>query len=123
MPHFMKYDSVLGEATDRAHQGWIEVSSYSWGISQTDVGSSGAPGGPGKTPSTGEITVTKKSDSTSPLLLQRLNEKGESLIIDPDPATRKPRLEISEAVISSIRRYGPIKGHIIEEIKLTLPKR
>lgn len=30
---FLKIDGVKGEATDSGHQGWIEVASFSWGVS------------------------------------------------------------------------------------------
>lgn len=29
---FLKIDGVNGESQDAAHQGWIDVSSYSWGV-------------------------------------------------------------------------------------------
>lgn len=39
---FLKIDGISGESKDAAHQGWIDVKSYSWGVRRT------AGTGPGK---------------------------------------------------------------------------
>lgn len=40
---FLKINSISGESKDTAHQGWIDVTSYSWGVRRKGEGS-----GPGK---------------------------------------------------------------------------
>jgi type VI secretion system secreted protein Hcp len=40
---FVKIGDIRGESTDRDHRNWIDVSSFSWGVSNTG----GAPGGGG----------------------------------------------------------------------------
>ena len=40
---FLKLEGIEGESTDRTHKGEIEISSFSWGVSNT--GSSGGSGG------------------------------------------------------------------------------
>src|SRR5206468_12053588 len=35
---FLKLDAVPGESTQPAHQGWFEISSFSWGASQPGAG-------------------------------------------------------------------------------------
>ena len=32
---YLKIDGVTGESTDKAHKGWIDVQSYSWGTTMT----------------------------------------------------------------------------------------
>ncbi|MGD8106457.1 Hcp family type VI secretion system effector [Pantoea sp. FN0302] len=33
---FLKIDGISGEAKDAAHQGWIDVKSYSWGVRRNE---------------------------------------------------------------------------------------
>jgi len=41
---FLKIEGVDGESTDTAHAGWIELQSFSWGISQAVSGSVSSQG-------------------------------------------------------------------------------
>ena len=45
---FLKLDGIDGESADSQHSGWIEVSSFSWGVSNSIAGSSTSGGGAGK---------------------------------------------------------------------------
>ena len=45
---FLKLDGVDGDSTDKTHQGWIEVLSFSWGLSNPGEIGSGGGGGAGK---------------------------------------------------------------------------
>ena len=45
---FLKLDGIDGESTDAQHQDWIEVSSFSWGVSNSIAGSGTGGGGAGK---------------------------------------------------------------------------
>jgi type VI secretion system secreted protein Hcp len=59
--------SIQGESTSSLHPNEIEISSFSWGTSNSAVRSAaGSPKG-GK-PTVSEITVTKQVDKASPLL-------------------------------------------------------
>jgi type VI secretion system secreted protein Hcp len=66
---FLKIDGIDGESTDDAHQAWIEVLSYSHGLSQMSSGSRSSSGA-----ATGErcdhqdFSVVKAIDSASPPL-------------------------------------------------------
>ena len=42
---FLKIDGVPGESTDDKHKDWIEVLSYSTGVSQKSSGSASTAGG------------------------------------------------------------------------------
>jgi len=46
--YLLEIEGVTGESKKRGHEGHIEISSYSWGLSQTSGGSSGGGGGAGK---------------------------------------------------------------------------
>ena len=46
---FLKIDGIDGESTDKTHPGEIEISSFSWGVSNpSSVGGRGGGGGAGK---------------------------------------------------------------------------
>ena len=91
---FMKMDAIAGNASDQKHQGWIELTSFSWGATQSaQAGAmdadrsmsamtgmrgmpmkatgasaeacSGASGG-------GNVSITKSFDAASPKLAQAL---------------------------------------------------
>src|SRR4051812_18229056 len=45
MPIYMKFDGIDGESHSQGHEGWIEVNSFSWGVSNSSTGHGGAGGG------------------------------------------------------------------------------
>jgi type VI secretion system secreted protein Hcp len=70
---FMKIDTVEGESQDARHEGWIEISSFSWGITNMGSGSRGKGSGSG-TCDIQDFTITKEIDkSTSALMLKCAN--------------------------------------------------
>ncbi len=64
---FLKIDGIDGESTDKDHQGWIEVESFSWGMS-VSVSSIGTGGGAGKANFL-ELSIDKFLDKASPRLM------------------------------------------------------
>ncbi len=65
---FLKIAGVDGESIDKAHQGEIDILSWSWGMSQSGTTHVGGGGGSGKV-SVQDITLTKYVDASSPALL------------------------------------------------------
>jgi type VI secretion system secreted protein Hcp len=84
MPIYMKYDGVTGNVTESSHTGWIELSSFSWGLGRaihTAVGSSDDR--EASAPSVSEVVVTKDCDVASTNLLQEaLSGFGKTVQID-----------------------------------------
>jgi type VI secretion system secreted protein Hcp len=62
---FLNIDGIKGESQDDKHKDWIEVSSFSWGLSQPD----GAPTGAGAKAKVQDISFTKSIDAASPQLM------------------------------------------------------
>jgi type VI protein secretion system component Hcp len=58
---FLKFDGVDGESQDKAHKGWIDVVSWSWGESQPSARGSGKC-------DLQDIVVVKEVDKASPQL-------------------------------------------------------
>ena len=66
---FLTIDGIKGDSTDEAHKEWIEILSFSHGLSQPGGGSASAEGGlTGGRADHQDFSVTKRLDSASPLL-------------------------------------------------------
>lgn len=66
---FLLLDDIKGESTDKDHKDWIELSSFSFGVTNTAVGSSSGGAGAGKVDLT-ELTIIKHTDIASPKLFE-----------------------------------------------------
>ena len=62
---FLKIEGIDGESTDAIHKDWIEISSFSWG----ETNSGGSAGTGGKVAIQDFHFVAKKLDKASPLLM------------------------------------------------------
>jgi type VI secretion system secreted protein Hcp len=67
---FLKLDGIDGEVQASQFEKWIEIDSFSWGVSQTGVSATGGGGGAGKV-SFQDLHVTKHTDSASAKLFQK----------------------------------------------------
>jgi len=65
---FLQIDNIPGESVDRKHPGTIEVSSFSWGMTNQGASSSGGGGGTGRA-TFSDFTIMKSLDKSSPLLM------------------------------------------------------
>jgi type VI secretion system secreted protein Hcp len=63
---FLKIDGIDGESTDKAHQGEIEIDSFSWG--ETNPSTGGGGGGSGKAVAQ-DFHFTSQVSKASPLLM------------------------------------------------------
>jgi type VI secretion system secreted protein Hcp len=68
--YLLEIDGIKGESSDQKHKDTIEISSFSWGVSQTGVHSSGGGGGAGKA-SFQDLHFTTPINKSSPLLFKR----------------------------------------------------
>jgi hypothetical protein len=67
---FLTLDGIAGESTDPVHKGAIEISSWSWGLSEpASMASAGAGAGVGKV-AIQNIVVHKNVDIASPPLIR-----------------------------------------------------
>jgi type VI secretion system Hcp family effector len=68
---FVKITGVEGESTDKDHDGWIDVLSYSGSLAQTGSAVTGTSRSRGTVPM-GDISVTKELDKATPKLNEAL---------------------------------------------------
>lgn len=66
---YLKIDGIDGESTDADHKKWMEIESYSWGVSQSASSRvSTAGGGTTARADFGDLSIVKMLDSASPLI-------------------------------------------------------
>ena len=63
---FMKIEGIDGESTDDKHKNWIELRSFSWGVSQPASVASSTGGRTAGRADFKDFTVTKLLDKSSP---------------------------------------------------------
>jgi type VI secretion system secreted protein Hcp len=65
---FLKIEGIDGDVTEQNHLGWIEVSSFSWGVTNSGSFSSGGGGGTGKA-SLQDLHCESQTSKASPNLM------------------------------------------------------
>jgi type VI secretion system secreted protein Hcp len=111
--YYLKIDGIKGESVNEKHKDWIEISSFSWGLSQTSaVGGGGA--GTGKV-SLQDFHFTMNSSKASPKLMlacatgQRIPSL-QFVVARPDDATGAGVdyyvVTLSDVLVSSYQSSG-----------------
>ncbi len=65
--YFLKIEGITGESSDSNHSGWIDVSSFYWGMAQSSKMASGGGGGAGKVQYK-DLCVTADIDISTPAI-------------------------------------------------------
>ncbi len=66
---YMKVEGATGESQDAAHQGWTDVVSFQWGVTQPGSMATGGGGGTGKA-SFKDLTVVARIDKAMPAVMK-----------------------------------------------------
>jgi len=127
--NFLKIDGIDGESTDDKHKSWIEVLSYSWGVSQmASASASSSGGGTTQRADFNDLTITKLLDSASPKLsvacadgthikevkLELCRAGGDKLLY--------MEYKMSEVVISSVQQGGGGGSEPVETVSFNYGK-
>lgn len=113
---FLKVEGIDGESSDDAHAQWIELLSYSHGVSQPVSGASGTGGRTAGRADFQDFTVTKTLDASTPdLNLHCANGKHIPKIeIELCLATEDKHVfmkyEMEDVIVSSISPGGSSDG-------------
>jgi type VI secretion system secreted protein Hcp len=67
--YYLKIEGIKGESTDSKHKDWIELQSFSWGVSNSSAAGSGGGGGGAGKASFQDMHFTMKVDKASPKLM------------------------------------------------------
>lgn len=107
---YLKIGDIKGESVDPAHEGWIDIESFSWGITCD-------PAAPAGTRQHKPLTITKEIDKSSPLLMVACGGGGDptglgvsmTLVLnDPDRNGGKDyyKIEFSDVIVTSFQTGG-----------------
>jgi type VI secretion system secreted protein Hcp len=115
---FLKLSTIPGESTDDKHKDWIEVLSFSWGVSQGAGGAARSTGGAatgGRTDHQ-DFSITKYLDKASPKLFLACSN-GEhipevTLALHRATGDKQKYMEykMSDVLISSVSPGGSSQG-------------
>jgi len=114
---FLKIDGIDGESTDHKHSKWIEVLSFSFGVSQETSGSASSGGArTGERVDLSDFSIVKTVDAASPKLnLHCCNGKHiKSVTVEVCRATgdkqKYVEYKLDDVLITSVRIGGSAKG-------------
>jgi type VI secretion system secreted protein Hcp len=113
---FLSVDGIPGESTDAAHQGWIEVQSFSWGLHKAGT----IP----TAPQIGDIVIVCTLDKSSPKLAEAccIGTHIPTVIL----AMRRPggntymEYKMSDVLVSSFQAGGDIKIDVVPTEQISL---
>ena len=114
---FLKVDQVDGESTDDKHKQWIEILSYSHGVSQPSSGSASSGGGrSAERCDHQDFSVVKTLDKTSPKLnlfcCNGTHIRTVKLELCRASESKEKYMEylMSDVIVSSVRPGGTSQG-------------
>jgi type VI secretion system secreted protein Hcp len=114
---FLKLDGVPGESTDSKHKDWIEILSYSHGVSQMGSGSQSSGGArSAERCNVQDFSIVKTLDKASPKLnlfcCNGTHIKEVVITLNRATGDKQKYMEykLSDVIISSVRPGGSSKG-------------
>ncbi len=114
---FLKIATVPGESTDDKHKDWIEVLSYSWGLSQPHAGSRSSGGAAAaERVNLSDLSVVKTLDKASPKLFlacakgEHINEVKLELCRATGDKQKYMEYKLSDVIVSGVRPGGSAQG-------------
>lgn len=112
---FLKLGDIVGESIEARHLGWIEIESFSWGVTQSGSFASGGGGGTGKA-SFQDIHFTSSTQKSSPLIAKACATgshfpKAElSFIKEAQGGFEFMKFEFTDVLVSSFQLGGSSHG-------------
>ncbi len=106
--YYLKLEGVDGESASDTHKGEIDIQSFSWGVSQTAMGSTGGGAGSGKAKFDG-LQVTKRIDKASPLFfLAAATGKHfpKATLVGSKDGVEFLKITLSDVMVSSFSEKG-----------------
>jgi type VI secretion system Hcp family effector len=112
---FIWFEGIQGESTKPGRQGWIEVMSFSWGVTQTGAMAHGGGGGEGKA-SFHDLSFTHHVDKASPALMNATasGKHFPNVILE----AHGQRYQLQDAIIASVQHSRTDSGIETETIKM-----
>lgn len=123
---FLKLDGITGESTDDRHKGWIDVDSYSFGISQVDSTAAGG-GGAGKASFQDFHFVAPQSAASVPIFVTTATGQHiPSAVLELSRAGEGRftffTVKLTDVLITSIQEGGSESGAPADQFSLSFAK-
>ncbi len=129
---FLKIEGTAGESTEAKHKEWIEVLSFSFGVSQPSSAISAPRAGTVAEKATfSNFTIAKRLDKSSPVLMLMCasGQRIPSVTIEfqrPEGARLHiSRIKMEDVLVSSVKPGGSARGADVfpmEEVSLNFSK-
>jgi len=114
---FLKIDGIPGESTDDKHKGWVEILSFSHGISQRATGSQSTAGGrAAERCDHTDFSIVKAVDKASPKLAlyccngKHVKEVTLELCRAAGDKQKYMEFKLTDVIVSSYRPGGSAQG-------------
>jgi type VI secretion system secreted protein Hcp len=113
---FLKIDGIPGESTDDKHKDWIEILSFSQGVSQTATSSASSGGRATARCNHADFSITKNLDKASPKLAlfccngAHIKEVKVELCRATGDKQKYMQYVLSDVIVSSWRPGGSAQG-------------
>ena len=126
---FLELEGIEGESRDHAHEGEIEVFGWSWGASNSGSLHRTRGGGAGR-PSFQDITISKRTDRSTPALWHSLavgrHIPSGSLVVRSaggDEPVEQLRIDIEPVLVTDIATSGSVADdRAVEEVSLNFAR-
>lgn len=113
MDYFLKVDDIKGDSVDERYRDWIDIQSFSWGVTNSTGGSQGGGGGAGK-PVFQDFSWSQIVDSSIPPMFvaltqgKRIKEITLEVVRPGGAKSSGPFFQMSfeDAVLSSLTVVG-----------------
>lgn len=125
MPELIRFDGIEGEGKITGYEGWIDISSWSWGVTHP---TSGVPGGGYSQDKAyfNDIMITKTADKGSATLLLNMTfgthfPKVEiaSLKTTGETIEKYLHIELEKVLVTSVSQSGGGSGTPMESVTMS----
>ncbi|HEY5313171.1 MAG TPA: type VI secretion system tube protein Hcp [Pirellulales bacterium] len=123
--YFLKIDGIDGESKDDAHQGEIDVQSWSWGETQSGTFGGGGGGGAGKVSMQDfHFVMTMNKASTKLFLASATGQHIDSAVLTCRKAGTDPQefltITMEDVLVSSYQTGGSASGSLVPTDQISL---
>ncbi|MCB2061881.1 MAG: type VI secretion system tube protein Hcp [Novosphingobium sp.] len=131
---FIEVEGIEGESQKVGREGWIDILSYSFAITQSgDFHEGGAGGGGAGRADVSDLTIMKRADNASAVLFNACAQGryiGKVTLIDQKPPARPDadpigyyKITLEDVMVSSFSSSGADKDqHIMESVSFNCAK-
>ncbi|MGI0036842.1 MAG: type VI secretion system tube protein Hcp [Nitrososphaera sp.] len=125
--YFLKIEGVDGESTSETHKDWIEIQSFSWGMSNSGSMAAGGGGGAGKA-SFSSLRLTTDISKASPKLFEacatgkHFPSATLTLVDSEQRGLEFMKVTLSDVIISSYQSAGTSGEFPAESFRLNFAK-